>query len=335
MKRPLFLHALFLLVLVGVFLGRATAQTVPDPYKPVLDRLESFTIQAIPDLRFHADIAHPEDSLLDDSSWQTIKLDEHWYTNPRVFRRSIEIPAKLNGYATQGASVKLDLTFDSDGPIIIGVFSNGGLVYHGDEGSQPIPLTESALPGQRFQIAVRLDARAVDTRISGARLLFEPSRDRPSPILVREEIMAARPIIAAYADGRAERQQQLDAAVKAVDFSPLDHGDQAGFDASLRSAQTKLQLLNPWLKQFTIRAVGNSHIDMAWLWPWTETVEVVRNTFRSVLDLSLAVVSAQTAHPAASSPPSCGRSLPPWPARGHHAGPPASRDCVRPPQSPA
>src|SRR6185369_12887321 len=39
------------------------------------------------------------------------------------------------------------------------------------------------------------------------------------------------------------------------------------------------------LQQFTIKAVGNSHIDMAWLWPWTETVEVVRNTFRSVLDL--------------------------------------------------
>ena len=31
--------------------------------------------------------------------------------------------------------------------------------------------------------------------------------------------------------------------------------------------------------------MGNSHIDMAWLWPWTETVEVVRNTFQSVLDL--------------------------------------------------
>jgi alpha-mannosidase len=39
------------------------------------------------------------------------------------------------------------------------------------------------------------------------------------------------------------------------------------------------------LKQFTVRAIGNSHIDMAWLWPWTETVEVVRNTFQSVLDL--------------------------------------------------
>ena len=28
-----------------------------------------------------------------------------------------------------------------------------------------------------------------------------------------------------------------------------------------------------------------SHIDMAWLWPWTETVEVVRNTFSSALQL--------------------------------------------------
>ena len=39
------------------------------------------------------------------------------------------------------------------------------------------------------------------------------------------------------------------------------------------------------MKQFTVKAVGNSHIDMAWLWPETETVEVVRNTFRTALDL--------------------------------------------------
>ena len=53
----------------------------------------------------------------------------------------------------------------------------------------------------------------------------------------------------------------------------------------MHAAQTKLEVLKPWLQQFTIHAVGNSHIDMAWLWPWTETVEVVRNTFQSVLDL--------------------------------------------------
>jgi len=73
--------------------------------------------------------------------------------------------------------------------------------------------------------------------------------------------------------------------VKAIDFAALDRGDQSAFDESLRRAQAKLKVLDPWLKQFTIRAAGNSHIDMAWLWPWTETVEVVRNTFRSALDL--------------------------------------------------
>src|SRR5262249_45269726 len=62
-------------------------------------------------------------------------------------------------------------------------------------------------------------------------------------------------------------------------------GNQQGFDSSLRQAQSKLDVLKPWVKQFTIRAAGNSHIDMAWLWPWTETVEVVRDTFRSALDL--------------------------------------------------
>jgi alpha-mannosidase len=266
--------------------GFAAAQNRVDPHQAVLDRLESFTVQAVPDFRYHAAVAHPEDPLLDDSSWQTVQVNERWSTGPGVLRRWIEVPAKLNGYSTQGARVKLDLTFDSADALVISVFANGGLLYHGDDTvQQPILLTESAQPGEKFLIAVRLDAHAAETRISGCRLLFEPPRDRPSPSLFREEVLAAKPVIAAYSEGRAERERHLDAAVKAVDLAALDRGDQAAFDASLRQAQAKLQVLDPWLKQFTIRAIGNSHIDMAWLWPWTETVEVVRNTFRSVLDL--------------------------------------------------
>ena len=288
MKRFLSLIVLllfFCLALPGTL--PATAQGVAgDPYKPVLDRLESLLVQPLDGLRYHTDIAHPEAVALNDSSWSTVKVDERWSNGSRVLRRTIEIPAKLNGYSTQGAKVKLELAFDSDAPLVISVFSNGGLVYHGgDSTQQPIPLTESAQPRQTFVIAVRLDAQNVPTRISACRLLFEPPPDRPSPMLFRGEVLAVRPIIGAYPEGRAEREQQVEAAVKAVDLAALDRGDQAGFDASLRQAQTNLEKLNPWLKQFTIRAIGNSHIDMAWLWPWTETVEVVRNTFRSVLDL--------------------------------------------------
>src|SRR5580704_15570233 len=117
-----------------------------------------------------------------------------------------------------------------------------------------------------------MEAAEVESNFYRAALTFEPPASRPDPSLLRMEILSAHPLIAAYRDGKSQREQQLDAAISAIDFSALDRGDQVVFDGSLRTAQAKLDVLRPWLKQFTIRAVGNSHIDMAWLWPWTETV---------------------------------------------------------------
>ena len=219
-------------------------------------------------------------------SWAPLKVDEKWTTGSRVLRQTITIPEKFNGYAVQGGRIRLDLNIGSDGPLVLSVFSNGSLVYHGNEDEQqPILLTESAQAGQKFVIAVRVDADTVPTRIVRSQLLLESGANRPDPGLLRMQILAARPLISAYMEGRRVREAQLKAAVEAIDLSALDHGDQSGFDASLRASQTKLEVLRPWMQQFTIRAIGNSHIDMAWLWPWTETVEVVRNTFQSVLDL--------------------------------------------------
>ena len=269
------------------------ATPVPDPLKPVLDRLGSLVSESFPEWRSHVDVPHPEDPSLADSDWQVMKAspstednDQNHWKGARVFRRWIEIPEKMSGYATKGSRLTLDLRFGSDANAIITIFANASVLFHGDENAQqPMLLTENAQPGQRYLMAARVDAGNVDTALFRSELKIEPPASRPDPRWLREEILAARPLIAAYADGKSEREQQLSAAVEAIDFSQLDKGDQAGFDASLREAQRKLLELDPWLKQFTIRAGGNSHIDMAWLWPWTETVEVVRNTFRSALDL--------------------------------------------------
>ncbi len=273
------------LLLCAAVCSAQTPQT-PGPYKPALDRLESLTLVPLPEWRYHSDLPHPEDPSLNDSDWQVIKVREPWKTGPRVLRRWLEVPEKINGYATQGARVKLDLVFRSSEAMQITVFSNGSVVARVDEDmQQPIPLTENAQPGQKFLVAVRLEAAEVDTSLARSQLRIEPAAGRPDPGFLREEILSAQPLIAAFAEGQAARESALDAGVKAIDFSALDRGDQAAFDESLRQAQSKLLALNPWMKQFTIRAAGNSHIDMAWLWPWTETVEVVRNTFRSALDL--------------------------------------------------
>jgi alpha-mannosidase len=269
-----------------------------DPYKQKLDRLEALTRQSETDWRFHADDPHPEDPALNDSNWGTLTVhnisgssesnasEEHW-AGTRVFRRWIQVPEKINGYAAQGSRVSLELKFDSSDGLRMTVFSNGATLYRGSHDDLlPMLLTENAHPGQKFLLAVRVVAKDDQkTSFIHSEITIEPPHMRPNPTLLRMQILSAQPIINAYEQGKPERQEQLDAALKAIDFSPLDRGDQAGFDDSLRHAQDKLKSLKPFLQQFNIRIVGNSHIDMAWLWPWTETVEVVRNTFQSVLDL--------------------------------------------------
>ncbi len=295
--------AIFLLLLILAilpFTPFATSQSAgaPDPYKQTLDRLDGLTRQSEGEWRFHADVPHPEDPGLNDSDWGRLTVknisgpggrnanEEHW-AGTRVFRRWIQIPEKITGYATQGSRVSIDLRFGSPQSLRITVFSNGAILYRGsDDDILPMLLTENAQPGQKFLVAARVVAEDnAQSEFFHSELTIEPPHVRPDPTFLRMELLSARPIIAAYEEGRAERQQELNAALKAIDFSPLDRGDQAGFDASLKAAQAKLEVLKPFLQQFNIRIVGNSHIDMAWLWPWTETVEVVRNTFQTVLDL--------------------------------------------------
>jgi alpha-mannosidase len=87
----------------------------------------------------------------------------------------------------------------------------------------------------------------------------------------------------------------LNDSIRDVDLSALDAAaapdaaaraqSQEKFDASLRAAHQKLEALKPLLQTATFHLTGNSHIDAAWLWPWTETVDVVKRTFGTALQL--------------------------------------------------
>src|SRR6266478_6771957 len=187
----------------------------PDPYQPILDRLESLQKVSLPEWRYHEDLAHPEDPSLNDADWPVVKTTEEWKTGAHVLRRLIEIPEKLNGYAVRGMRVKLEVLFTSNDSMTITVFSNGSLVGRSDEDTQqPVLLTENAQPGQRFLIAVRVDNAPVGTQMYGSRLNLEAAPTRPDPNILREEILSARPLAAAFPEGQAEREAQIDASVK-------------------------------------------------------------------------------------------------------------------------
>ena len=83
---------------------------------------------------------------------------------------------------------------------------------------------------------------------------------------------------------RADRAT-LAKAIGDVNLPALDKKDQEKFDASLKAAQQSLEPLKPTLQQADMHLTGNSHIDAAWLWPWTETVDVVKRTFGTAVQL--------------------------------------------------
>ena len=70
---------------------------------------------------------------------------------------NVEVPPALKGNAVAGSRVSLNLNIGGNTGILISVFVNGNMVARGDDDSQvPIMLTQSAQPGQKLLIAVRI-----------------------------------------------------------------------------------------------------------------------------------------------------------------------------------
>jgi alpha-mannosidase len=289
-------HCLLVIASTVICCAGLQAQRHGDPplqwhekYESQMARLQAMTILPVNDWRFHdADLPHGEDLSLDDSSWNTTTLvyserrggpsggpQRGWY------RATVEVPATIGGKDVRGARLRLVVRFSRDGR----VFLDGNLVAQGDGRTlDPILLTEKAEPGQKIHIAIKVPFHEAQGQFLGARIVADYP-DQPDPGFLRTEIQTTEAVISGFPEGQEERVQQLDKAVNAIDFAALDKGDQAAFSRSLETATADLQPLNAWMKQFTVRLVGNAHIDMAWLWPWTETVEVVRDTFRTALQL--------------------------------------------------
>jgi alpha-mannosidase len=168
------------------------------------------------------------------------------------------------------------------------LYFNGRRVALGDD-LEPIVLFDQAHPGDKAVIAVKLLHTVDQKQFRGATLRIEFPGTRPNPSALRTEFLSAALLIPSLQptniDPNMTPMEILAAAIEAVDLKALNAADQTKFDASLTDSQAKLGALRPILEKATFHLTGNSHIDAAWLWPWTETVDVVKRTFGTALQL--------------------------------------------------
>ena len=237
------------------------------------------------DWKFHAgDVAHGEAPDLDDSNWQTVTANSHAPTEAVWYRRWIEVPKTLNGYDLSGARIWFQFEAYANGPMPQIIYFNGRRVALGDD-LEPIVLFDHAQPGDRVLVAVKLLHTVDQKTFARAVVSIEFTTGRPNPNDLLQEILSANALLPSLGPTAAAVREGIEAASAAVDLQALQQAQQPAFDASLVRAQVELEKIKPDLQQTSIRLTGNSHIDAAWLWPWTETVQVVHNTFSTALQL--------------------------------------------------
>jgi alpha-mannosidase len=262
-----------------------------------LDKIHTLeTLNALPggDWRYHVgDIPHGESPTLDDASWQLLAApatksaqiiapkEAVWY------RRTIEVPRTLNGYDITGSRVLFQFKVDANGPIPQIIYFNGRRVALGDD-LEPIVLFEPARPGDKILVAVKLLHTVDEKRWQGVSLAIQPTEataSRPSPDDLRQEIISAANMLPALPTPRPDLLKTVEEAAAAIDTAALTAGNQQAFDASLRKAEFLLSPLHALISKDKVILAGNAHIDAAWLWPRSETIDVVKRTFTTALQL--------------------------------------------------
>jgi alpha-mannosidase len=276
-------------LLLGAGRAGAQATVAPTTLSPATQRaveqLASLNQLPAGDWKFHAgDVAHGEAPDLDDSSWQTVSSKSHAPMEAVWYRRWIEVPKTLNGYDLTGARVWFQFAAYANGPMPEIIYFNGRRVALGDD-LEPIVLFDRAQPGERVLVAVKLLHTVDHKTFSRADVNIEFNPTRPNPNDLLQEILSANALAPSLGATSAAVRQGVDVSAAAVDLSALAQAQQQAFDASLVRAQVELEKIKTDLQPTSIRLTGNSHIDAAWLWPWTETVQVVHNTFSTALQL--------------------------------------------------
>ena len=246
--------------------------------------------------------------------WPIAPLNERrhvaWVKGCRVLwlHQSITIPTDIQGYPLSGLTLRLSLTWWADDAQI---FIDGTLVQSGDlfECFTRLCLTESATPGQTIRVGIRLVSPEHDNgALVRSHLTYElPNQyPTPEPSFVADEM-------AVLATLEPDSQEEIEQVIAQLDWvslkashaiEDLNNPDSAQqvweklssqslpipavvhpFQQSLSQLRRKLRHYSDSLKRRQIQCVGHAHLDMAWLWPISDTWNAAERTFKSILDL--------------------------------------------------
>ncbi|MBD2440728.1 alpha-mannosidase [Nostoc sp. FACHB-110] len=215
------------------------------------------------------------------SDWQPVELNFKgniaWTGGKQVLWlvQKLVVPQDLQGYPLAGLCLRLALVWWADAAEI---YVNGKLVQAGDlfDCSPRVLLSRSVTPGDEFILALRLASPGhCDGALMRSLLVYESTDyNQPDPGFVADELAVTQLYLEKFAP---EGLDSLAAEIEKVT-------NRQGAKFAERVRQYLLNSLHGGTK-YQINLLGHAHLDLAWLWPVSETWNAAQNTFESVLKL--------------------------------------------------
>lgn len=219
-----------------------------------------------------------------DPSWEQINPAYTWSSaqGEAWFRQQINIADTVEGICLQGTK----LSFEFIMPIGASFYVNGEKRYSepswADSRSIPLVISESLDVGTPLDLAICANKGDGFGLLLHTRLYLHALEELRFRLL----LVVAQFQFAQYLAGDCDQQKQLiNQAAALLDEQALIDCRWDAWWLSTQKAIDLLMPLNDKAKEHVIHIVAHSHIDMNWLWPYAETVEVCRRDFSSMLSL--------------------------------------------------
>ncbi len=216
-----------------------------------------------------------------DSSWDWVKLGHNWSSKDGEawFRATLNPPAQVEGIDLTGCRLEVDVFL----PIGATVYINGVERYReqswADTRAIPLLLEEHYTPGQAIALTVRCNQGDGFGFFVSAGLHFSRLADSIFALDLVKSQFAFTHYLAAQ---DPEKQAVWEQAAAVLDFAALSANRWDDWQSSVEQARAVLSPFETEAKTYTCNLLAHSHIDMNWLWPMQETVEVCRRDFSTM-----------------------------------------------------
>ncbi|TAE56644.1 MAG: alpha-mannosidase [Nostocales cyanobacterium] len=229
------------------------------------------------------------------SLWQSVELNDKnqvvWNGGKQILwlAQRFTVPASLQGYPLTGLCLRLSLLWWSDA---VEVYVNGNLVLTGDlfDCSPRLLLSQDVKPGDEFFVALRLVSPGhCDGALVRSLLIFEGlGYDGLNPGIVADELAIAQVLLEKFApQGLAGLVAEVERLINHEDTKDTkEEKEEVWKDYLLKIREVYLRS-SAFIgaQSYKIFLLGHAHLDLAWLWPVSDTWNAAQNTFESVLQL--------------------------------------------------